>query len=292
MRFKKSPYSAVCLAVCSAATFSAAPVHAQSLPPIYSPVVTAKELANDLKQASEGGGGFSLVTFGPLDVKYDPNYWTVSTASTGGQAIIGDTKGQKIADSTFFQLAQPVKNFELKFSYKFDTTSGNGGVQYRAVNNPIKGTYALKGYQADLDVAHTYTGQNYEDQAAGTLAPRGQIFRVQNIQRNLESTSQDDKILGNQVSFFNIFMRDPATNQVVVDELKQHLQDWAADHDGWHRYHIIARGGVMIHIVDDKVMSILIDDNPERIQTGLLGFQLHQDKVMKIEYADIRIKRL
>ncbi len=284
--------SAIGLAICLAAPFGAAPAHAQALPPIYSPVVTAQEWANDLKPASAGGGGFSAMSFGPSDVKYDPAYWTISTAPNGGKAIVGDTKGQKIADSTFFQLAKPVKNFELKFSYKFDTPSGNGGVQYRAANYPEKGAYALKGYQADLDVAHLYTGQNYEDQAAGYLARRGEIFRVQGINRNLETDPKDDKVLGSQVSFFNTYLRDPGTKEVLVDELKEHLQDWGANHDGWHRYHIIVRGAVMIHIVDDKVMSVLIDDNPQRVTTGQLGFQLHQDRIMKIQYADIRIKQL
>jgi Domain of Unknown Function (DUF1080) len=280
------------LALCFAAQCIFMPANAQTLPPKYSSVVSDSEWANDFKATALGGAGFNLVTFGLSDVKYDVNYWTVATLPNGANAIIGDTKGQKIADSTFFQLAQPVKSFELKFSYKFDTTAGNGGVQYRAVNNPIKGPYALKGYQADLDVAHTYTGQNYEDQAAGTLANRGEVFRIYGINRNIENDPKDDKVLGNRLSYFNTFARDPQTNQVVVDELKQHLQEWGASHDGWHKYHIIARGAVMIHIVDDKVMSILIDDNPERIVSGMLGFQLHESKVMKVQYADIRIKAL
>jgi hypothetical protein len=280
------------LVACIAAQFIIAPVIAQTLPARYSPVITDSEWANDFKAATQGGAGFSLVTFGAADVKYDQNYWTVATLPTGAKAIIGDTKGVEIADSTFFQLAQPVKNFELKFSYKFDTAAGNGGVQYRAVSYPVKGTYALKGYQADLDVAHIYTGQNWEDQAAGYLARRGEIFRVTSIDRNLDTTSKDDKVRGHQVSFFNTLTTDPQTNQVVGDELKEHLQESGANNDGWHKYHVIARGAVMIHIVDDKVMSILIDDNPERIGVGLLGFQLHENKVMKIQYADIRMKTL
>ncbi len=280
------------LAVCLAAQLIPVQAGAQTPPPKYSPVVADSEWANDFKAASQGGGGFSLVTFGLPDVKYDPNYWTVVNLTNGANAIVGDTKGQKIADSTFFQLAKPLKNFELKFSYKFDSSAGNGGVQYRAVSYPVKGTYALKGYQADLDVAHAYTGQNWEDQAAGYLARRGEIFRIHGINRNVESDPSDDKVNGSQVSSFNTLVKDPKTNQVVVDQLKQHLQDWGASHDGWHKYHIIARGAVMIHIVDDKVMSVLIDDNPERITSGLLGFQLHENKVMKIQYADIRIKEL
>jgi hypothetical protein len=280
------------LVACAAAQFVTAPALAQTLPARYSPVITDSEWAKDLKAADQGGAGFSLVMFGPTDVKYDQNYWTVATLPTGAKAIIGDTKGVEIASNTFFQLAQPVKNFELKFSYKFDTASGNGGVQYRAVNYPVKGPYALKGYQADLDVAHAYTGQNYEDQAAGYLARRGEIFRVTGIDRNLDTTSKDDKVRGHQVSFFNTLIKDPQTNQVVGDELKEHLQDSGTSNNGWHKYHVIARGAVMIHIVDDKVMSILIDDNPERVMAGLLGFQLHESKVMKIQYADIRIKNL
>ena len=38
--------------------------------------------------------------------------------------------------------------------------------------------YALKGYQADIDGADTYTGQNYEERGRGFLAMRGQIATI------------------------------------------------------------------------------------------------------------------
>ncbi|MEJ0102715.1 MAG: hypothetical protein WDO19_09240 [Bacteroidota bacterium] len=36
----------------------------------------------------------------------------------------------------------------------------------------------MKGYQADIDGANTYTGQNYEERGRGFLAMRGQIAEL------------------------------------------------------------------------------------------------------------------
>ena len=63
--------------------------------------------------------------------------------------------------------------------------------------------------------------------------------------------------------------------------------------DDWNEYHLIARGNVMIHILNGKVMSIVIDDDPKgRRFDGRLGVQVHTGPPMKIEYRNIRLKEL
>jgi hypothetical protein len=57
------------LTACVVTQFITAPALAQTLPARYSPVITDSEWAKDLKAADQGGAGFSLLAFGPTDVK-------------------------------------------------------------------------------------------------------------------------------------------------------------------------------------------------------------------------------
>jgi hypothetical protein len=49
----------------------------------------------------------------------------------------------------------------------------------------------------------------------------------------------------------------------------------------------------MIHMVNGHVMSVVVDDDPERRKSnGLLGVQVHVGPPMKIEYRNIRLKKI
>ena len=49
----------------------------------------------------------------------------------------------------------------------------------------------------------------------------------------------------------------------------------------------------MTHLVNDHVMSVVVDDDAEgRKFDGLLGVQVHVGPPMKIEYRNFRLKRL
>lgn len=48
----------------------------------------------------------------------------------------------------------------------------------------------------------------------------------------------------------------------------------------------------MIHMVNGHVMSVVVDDDPERHKmNGLLGLQVHVGPPMKIEYRNFRLKK-
>ena len=51
----------------------------------------------------------------------------------------------------------------------------------------------------------------------------------------------------------------------------------------WNQYTIIARGGVLIHILNGQVMAVMVDDDPESSNnwTGQFGIELESTgKVM------------
>jgi hypothetical protein len=63
--------------------------------------------------------------------------------------------------------------------------------------------------------------------------------------------------------------------------------------DGWNDLEILARGNALTQLINGRVMSMLIDDDPAgRKMSGLIGIQVHKGPPMKIEVKNIRIKTL
>src|SRR5712671_674615 len=88
----------------------------------------------------------------------DPKYWRVENG-----AIVGEITPETIVKQNTFLIwrAGVTRDFELKVEYRM-SRNGNSGINYRSVEVPgLK--WALKGYQADIDGAQRYTGQNYEE---------------------------------------------------------------------------------------------------------------------------------
>jgi hypothetical protein len=73
------------------------------------------------------------------------------------------------------------RDFELKLDYRI-TAGGNSGINYRStvVPDPVTpdNTFAMKGYQCDIDGKKMYSGNNYEEKGRLFLAVRGQMTRV------------------------------------------------------------------------------------------------------------------
>ena len=190
----------------------------------------------------------------------DPSFWRVENG-----AMVGESTPEKpVKPNTFiiWRGGAP-KDFELKIEYRLNST--NSGIQYRSVAVPDVGKWVLKGCQADIDAQNRFTGQVYEERGRGFLAMRGQITRV--------DESGKVKLVGS--------LGDS-------DALKAHVKE-----NDWNQFHIIARGTTIIHVLNDHVMSMLIDDDPKgRTLEGLLGMQLHVGPPMKIEFRNIWLKKL
>ena len=63
--------------------------------------------------------------------------------------------------------------------------------------------------------------------------------------------------------------------------------------EDWNEYHLIASGNTMTHILNGRVMSVVIDeDAANRKSAGMIGVQVHVGPPMKIEYRNFRLKKL
>jgi hypothetical protein len=190
----------------------------------------------------------------------DPGFWRVEN-----ETIVGETSFDKALKSNTFLIwrgGQP-NDFELKLEYRLNST--NSGVQYRSVVLPEAGKWVLKGYQYDIDAGNRYTGQLYEERGRGFLAMRGQSTHLREDQRPGIIASLGDS-----------------------EQLKEFIKA-----NDWNQVHIIARGNLLIHILNGHVMSMAIDDDSaKRALGGWLGMQLHVGAPMKIEFRNLWFKKL
>ena len=55
----------------------------------------------------------------------------------------------------------------------------------------------------------------------------------------------------------------------------------------------MVRGNTLTHILNGHLMCVVVDDDaPNRPADGLIGMQVHVGPPMKIEYRNIRVKKL
>lgn len=190
----------------------------------------------------------------------DTSFWRVEDGVIIGRVL----HGQIIKTNTFliWKGGQPA-DFEFKAEYRI-SPEGNSGVQYRS--EEVKDIrYALKGYQADIDGADQYTGQNYEERGRGFLAMRGQKVDLKVNEKPVITGS-----VGNS------------------DSLKALIKK----HD-WNEIHIIAKGNKMQHFINGVLMSEAVDeDTANSKSSGMLGMQVHVMSKMTVEYRNILLKKL
>ena len=190
----------------------------------------------------------------------DPEHWRAEDGMIVGES----TADSPLERNTFliWRGGQPA-NFELVLDYRISST--NSGVQYRSAEVPDVGRWVLKGYQADIDIENRFTGQVYEERGRGFLALRGQATYV--------APGEKARVVAN--------IGDGDTLKALVKN------------GDWNRLHIIARDNVLIQVLNDQLMSMVFDDDPEhRAMKGLLGVQLHTGPPMKIELRNVMLKLL
>ena len=207
----------------------------------------------------------------------DPTIWRVENGVMVGETFEGKPKG----NNYIVYRGDKTRDFDLKLQMKIEK-GGGGGIQYRSVTGvpwtrpqpagqpPYDLKFMMTGPQADFWFPVTaqtasYTGQWYsENTMQGILAYRGQVTQALPGQTNrLVANIGDKQALGGYVK---------------VNE--------------WNDYEIIARGGVMMHIMNGQLMAVFIDDNKDSVnnQPGLIGFEI-ESQPCKISVRDIWLRK-
>lgn len=208
----------------------------------------------------------------------DPRYWRAENGKLVGEV----TPATLLKTNTFIiWRGGQTTDFELKVECRI-ATDGNSGINYRS--EELKDIpHALKGYQADIDGKINYTGQNYEERGRTTLAYRGQKVVVNaqdnpttpgSLQANIKNNAWTGSVVGASLG--------------SSDSLKALIKS-----NDWNTFHLIVKGNRMQHFVNGVLMSDVTDsDTINRKMTGLLGVQVHVGPPMKVEYRNMRLKKL
>jgi type 1 glutamine amidotransferase len=189
----------------------------------------------------------------------NPKFWRVEEGAITGQT----TKENPTPGNTFIIWRQgELDDFELKLEYRI--IGGNSGIQYRSAEVKDQ-KWVIGGYQADFEAGDTYSGILYDERGRGILALRGQ--------KTVVGDDHKPKVVGS------------------VGDTKE-LQAKIRKED-WNDYHVIAKGFHFIHKINGNVTADVTDeDKSARRRSGLLALQLHAGPAMKVQFRNIRLKRL
>jgi hypothetical protein len=207
-----------------------------------------------------------------------PGVWSVEDG-----AIVGTSTPEHRAGNTFLVNRKVIaKDFDLKLEIKVEN-GGGSGIQYRSSTGippgrtagkgepPLDPRWVMIGPQADFWLAtnaanQQYSGQLYSQNThRGIIVWRGQVVQtLPNQPPQLVGTIGDRAQLGTYI------------------------------HEGdWNQYEIIARGGVILHILNGQVMAVLVDDDPASSNNvaGLFGLQI-EGAPCKVSFRNLWLKKL
>jgi hypothetical protein len=197
----------------------------------------------------------------------DTRFWRVENGVITGES----TPANPVKANNFliWRGGRP-KDFELKVEFRIN--GSNSGIQYRSSELPAIGKWVLKGYQADIDFTQGYLGNIHDERGRApggdghvVLSRRGQVTRA--------AGGNKYKVLG-----------------VIGDATALR---GAMNVNGWNLYHIIARGPVLMQLINGQLMAVALDEDAKNAPAdGVIGLQMHSGPPFKIEYRNVRLKTL
>lgn len=186
----------------------------------------------------------------------DPKLWKVENG-----IVVGTCTGPDQLENNSFLIWRggTVRDFELRATIRV-VGDNNSGIQYRSRERKDIAPWVISGYQCDVHPAIEHTGMTYEEKGRGIFGLNGKNVVV-----------------------------DPEGKRWLVSEHEPVEVDVA----DWQEYTVIARGNRLIHQVDGRTTSELIDhDEKGRALEGLLAIQLHRGNPNRVEIRDLRLKTL
>jgi hypothetical protein len=242
------------------------PAFSSAQQPVGTPVATPAPVVRFHEPAPlnfDDHNGFEQIFDGQslTDWEGDPTVWRVADGAIVGKS----TKEKPVFNTYIWRKGLIVKNFDLRLEIKCEV-GGGSGIQYRSQTGvpwirplhpgekPRNLDWMMTGPQADIwfpvnPKSASYTGQFYsENTQLGIVAWRGEV---------VESAAGQPSTLKGAIGD-----RDALGGYVKIND--------------WNQYEIIARGGVLLHILNGHLMAVLIDDDPDSSnnQPGKIGIEL------------------
>ena len=188
----------------------------------------------------------------------DMSFWKVEDG-----AITGEVTADHKPKETLFLVWQggEAKDFELKFQFRIFGKESNSGMQFRS---EVKERGLVHGYQADIDGLGKFAAGIWDEFGTRrSLAGRGERVKW-----------------------------DAEGKRTVVEKIADPFGEKPADLTQWTEYHIIARGDTVRLMVNGKLACELVDQDKQKARAGGVFAVPVITKEMKVQYKDIRLKRL
>jgi hypothetical protein len=186
----------------------------------------------------------------------DPRLWSVREGILTG---VCSGPGDFARNTFLIWRGGMVKDFELRVVMRVKGDN-NSGIQYRSRPAPDAGPWAISGYQCDVHPAVEHTGMTYEEKGRGIFGLNGKSIVL-----------------------------DPEGGRWLVGE----HEPVRVDISGWNEYTVIASGNRLIHRVNGRLTSELVDcEEKGRAMEGLLAIQLHHGNPNTVEIREVSLKVL
>lgn len=189
----------------------------------------------------------------------DSKYWRVENGVIVGES----TKEVPLKTNTFLVWDHEVDDFELRLKFRISGSDrANSGIQIRSQVEP---SGHMVGYQADIDRSGQHVGIVYDEKTGrGILCRRGSSVTIASDGTRLEDIVADPK--------------------KVLEHIKL---------DDWNDYSIVASGHRLELKINGHITATVTDKQNDLFdRKGRLGLQIHAGPPMKIEFKDVRLKRL
>lgn len=195
-------------------------------------------------------------------------YWSVVEGAIQGSETKETSKHTHLILLCSKDNPEKFANFELRYSWRMVTKSGNSGVQVRGkIDKPAM--FHVGGYQADIDAGNSFTGIIYDE--GGVAGGRGIMSK------RGEKTVWDDK---------NVRTSTP------LDKSDAEIKKCIKPCGEWNESVVKAEGNRLVCSVNGQVTTDLTDNSPKACKSGVIGLQMHGGLTMTIQFKDIRIKML
>lgn len=170
-------------------------------------------------------------------------------------AIVGSTHGVKLKANSFLIYETEFADFELRCKIRLEGNN-NSGIQYRSRVSDRE-NYRVVGYQCDMHPNPPYAAMLYDEGGGGIIAQRGQFVRWDDRQR---------RELG----------RIAKAGKIDVGE--------------WQDLRIVARGDLVWHELDGRVVTAVQDQRASAPKGGVIAFQVHRGPAMRAYFRDVSVR--
>ncbi len=191
----------------------------------------------------------------------DPTVWSVEDG-----AITASSTEAKPATRNHYLVysRESLGDFELKLRHRIVSDHNvNGGFQFRSEMFDGDIPDDCRGYQVDNNTQTDWLVRLYDEFGRHTLAWRGER---------------------------TVFNERGEAETTPIEEAKG--EPWFGLGE-WHEYHLTCVGASITLRVDNRLVAEVVDNDPAQQDfDGVLALQLHSGPAMKVQFKDIRVKRL